>query len=149
MNEDLVEWLREQLDEDERIARAAADELEGPELGGEWRYDGRSVETVRERTMVAVGSQDLMELGVGRHIARHDPARVLREIEAKRRRLERHTPQMNIGVDSDENDPSTYVPACSICQTTVVNPGDWPCEELRDDAAVYADRPGYRAAWRP
>lgn len=82
--DELVRWLGVQLDEDDRIARAAADELEGLELGSEWRYDGRSVETVRERTMVAVGSQDFMEQGVGGHVAEHDPVRELREIDAKR-----------------------------------------------------------------
>ncbi|MEV0445836.1 DUF6221 family protein [Streptomyces spectabilis] len=83
------------------------------------------------------------------HAALHDPSRVLREIAANRRRLERHTPWLNVGVESDENDPSTYVPACSTCQKTVVHPGDWPCEELRDMLISYADRPGYRADWRP
>jgi hypothetical protein len=84
---DLVQWLGARLDEDTARATAAIDELDGPSLGADWRYDGRSVETVRERTMVAVGSQDFMEPGVGTHIAEWDPARVLREIDAKRKLL--------------------------------------------------------------
>ncbi|MFD9444969.1 DUF6221 family protein [Streptomyces sp. NPDC060001] len=83
------------------------------------------------------------------HAARHDPSRVLRETDAARRRLERHTPRPMVGRDSDENDPSTYVLGCPTCQADVVSEGDWPCEEMRDLLAPYADRPGYREEWRP
>ena len=125
---DLVEWLRAQLDEDERIARAAVDELDGPELGSDWRYDGQYVETARERTMVAVGSQDLMEPGVGRHVAEHDPARVLREINAKRRTL----------VRCEEAMLSASPMLVHFAKQTA-----W------EMALPYADRPGYREEWRP
>ncbi|MFF9215595.1 DUF6221 family protein [Streptomyces viridosporus] len=129
--EDLVEWLRTQLDEDERIARDAADELEGLELGGEWRYDGRSVETARERTMVAVGSQDFMEPGIGGYIAAHDPARVLREIDAKRELLRQYEHLKHDVMPDDLT-------------------GVWALEAaLRAFALVYAHRPGYREEWRP
>ncbi|MFJ7100157.1 DUF6221 family protein [Streptomyces albogriseolus] len=129
--DELVRWLGVQLDEDERIARVAANELEGLELGSEWRYDGRSVETVRERTMVAVGSQDFMEPGVGGHVAEHDPARVLREIDAKRELLRQYE-HLKYEVMPDDLT------------------GVWAFEAvLRAHALVYAGRPGYRDEWRP
>jgi hypothetical protein len=138
---DLVQWLGDRLTEDEELARAAADELDGLSLGGEWRYDGRSVETIPERTMVAVGSQDFMEPGTGTHIAAHDPARVLREIEAKRAVVARYefACREAIRVDLSEEERETWIRVGGALQAVVI--------QL---AAPYADRPGYRAEeWAP
>lgn len=81
--EDLVQWLRAQFDAEAAEAHAAAEEL-----GAEWSYDGHAVIARRESDLVAVGSQDFMEPERGVHIARHDPARVLREVDAKRQLLD-------------------------------------------------------------
>ncbi|WP_432136802.1 DUF6221 family protein [Streptomyces sp. bgisy154] len=156
---ELVEWLRAQLAEDERIARAATPgpwawtpetdvwDQNGPTLIRQGHDDGEPAE------VLAGWGHDAWGLTVSdadkAFIAAHDPARVLREVAANRRRLERHTPQPMIGHDSDENDPSTYVLGCSTCQVTVVHDGDWPCEEVRDMLVSYEDRPGYREEWRP
>ncbi|MFD7185468.1 DUF6221 family protein [Streptomyces sp. NPDC059904] len=80
---ELVDFLRARLDEDARIARVAASQSRGEE----WRYDGQYVVADPERDMVAVGSQDFMDAETGKHIARHDPSRVLAEVEAKRQLL--------------------------------------------------------------
>lgn len=61
------------------------------------------------------------------HIARHDPARVLREVEAKRKILARH---------SDDGFPS-----CIYCGETA------PCPDVRDVGAVWRDHPDYDPAW--
>lgn len=178
--DEICKWLGEQLDEDERVARAASG---GTVVGepGNWRPAPGGDEweafagDIEEELLVALrpglprppdvmsgmwgawasNEPDSSDPGAGSsmpaltHAARHDPARVLREVAANRRRLERHTPQMMVGYDSDENDPTTYVPGCPTCQTTVVNEGDWPCEEIRDTLVSYADRPGYREEWAP
>lgn len=83
-----------------------------------------------------------------RHAAEHDPARVLREVAAARRRIERHTPQLMVGLESNEDDPSTFVPGCPTCQVTVVTEGDWPCVEVRDMLSIYSHRSGYRTEWQ-
>nr|WP_196790273.1 DUF6221 family protein [Streptomyces caniscabiei] len=83
------------------------------------------------------------------HIARHHPDRVLREVEGRRQLLALHEPTMNVGTDSDPDDPATYVMCCGTCQIEVVKPGDWPCEHLRLLALPYADHPDYDEAWRP
>jgi hypothetical protein len=79
----------------------------------------------------------------GPHIARHDPARVLAEVAAKRRVMARHfTPPS----------PVRIYAACEGCGydygdiSQRYDIGD--CPELRDMAAVYADHPDYNPAWR-
>jgi hypothetical protein len=90
------------------------------------------------------------------HIARHDPARVLREVEAKRRRLERHKPgyasgQVEYGKhhevyrsedgktievmvqDEEPREPNW----CRTCDEPA------PCRELRNDVSVWSDHPDY------
>lgn len=147
--DDLVRWLGEQYDEDERAARAATP---GPWVQAEGTGPlGHRVGTADESDWVAWTG----EIAEGRSeadatfIAAHDPARVLREIDAKRRLLAPHKPGLNPGMDSDDNDPSTWLPVCSTCQTTIAHPGDWPCESVRLLVLPYADRAGYREAWRP
>lgn len=144
---DLVEWLRAQLDEDERTARAAMNVV-GPVLGaGQWRYaesgtdeGGRywSITTVAPDdtvpTVELVGSGmsggGVHEEALARHIVAHGPARVLREIDAKRQLLALHT----------EGSSDLF---CAHCEH------EPPCPTLRLLALPYADRPGYREEWRP
>lgn len=96
--DDLVQWLRAALDEETGEARAAAEEL-----GPDWYYDDGYVLARREDDMVATGSQDFLEAEPGRFIARHDPARVLREIAAKRQLLDQYDRAMeNRRVHSDD-----------------------------------------------
>ena len=96
--DDLVRWLGEQLDEDERIARAAGGRSEqvwqadlsgvDPIGGKSWPLVVRYVTGDQLRGAVAhlpvmqERSEDRMA-----HIAEWDPARVLREIDGKRQLL--------------------------------------------------------------
>lgn len=87
--DELVQFLRARLDEDERIAKAATP--------GPWLVNDESfIETIYARdghTAVVAGGRWGGEAPVfesdedATHIARHDPARVLAEVEAKRRLL--------------------------------------------------------------
>jgi hypothetical protein len=138
VNDDMaefLEFLRARLGEDEQAARAAVEDA-----GAEWYYDGGGYVLARhEDNLVATGSHDFLERERGVHIARHDPARVLREADAKRRILDEIIPRMN---DMDDQihaefgvgpmDPSTY-------ETLGL---------LRLLALPYADHPDYRAEWR-
>lgn len=130
----IITFLRARLDEDGEAAREAA-LTEG--------LSGSLVDFLKhEAAQVDVAPSEA-------HYARHTPARVLRRVAADRRRLARHTPEPMVGRDSDENDPSTYVPGCPTCQVGVVTPEDFPCDELRDLLAEHDDHPDYAAAWRP
>jgi Family of unknown function (DUF6221) len=138
---DLVEFLRARLDAEEAHARAAVEEddltLRAFDSETEWGWEIASSHHLAE---FYVGPQGLAE-----HIARHDPARVLAEVDAKRRIIDDHKqgPRWN-----DKPDPV-------ICYRCGDPPGydygymDSPCPTLRLLALPYADRPDYRDEWRP
>lgn len=91
--DDLAQWLTAQLDEDERIARAA--------MSGIWqaRTLPGNIEHVHPAFWVDAEYTDgegvtnatvadcQWSLADAQHIAEHDPARVLREIDGKRKQL--------------------------------------------------------------
>lgn len=88
---------------------------------------------------------------VAGHIARHDPARVLADIAAKRAIVRMHRP---VG----KADGYYVMPGaigtgagCAICDTTThhgeVYESD-ACDTLKLLAAPYADRSGYNPDWR-
>lgn len=150
--DDLVQWLGQQLDEDERIAKAATD--------GPWHVDHELYpESINaaDGVQVIAGGRWGGEASVfestedALHIARHDPARVLREIDAKRRMLARHhAAPVPPGSEWAEEYPYCAAHAYKAADDTVVYPVELKnCLDLRDLAAPYANRPGYREEWRP
>lgn len=130
--EDLAQWLRAQLDTDVERATTAAEEY-----GADWYYndDFGYVLARRERDMVATGSQDFLDRPQGEHIAEWDPARVLREIDAKRMIVAAHERRPMPNGDSAD---------CAQCWGAV-----WPCPTLRLLALPYAAKPDYREEWAP
>ncbi|MEV0726000.1 DUF6221 family protein [Micromonospora purpureochromogenes] len=133
MADDLVTWLRALLDEDERDARA---------VEGDGVWDVPSTGVVQ---LGGVGDLDGLVMAprnVAHHMATHDPARVLADVDAKRHILDAHPLE----------GPSKYVPFqyCGTCQDgdgIVTAPA--PCPTQRALALPYADRPGYRDEWKP
>jgi hypothetical protein len=71
---------------------------------------------------------------IAAHVAMHDPARVLREVEAKRAIMEQH-PEGEDGWCGDQM-------ALTGCKWE-----RWPCPTLRHLAAAYSDHPDYREEW--
>jgi hypothetical protein len=133
---DLVEFLRARLDEDERAACEAGQDAFSDEYG-EFRSRGGELFA---------------------HVLRHDPARVLREVEAKRRILNAYTAQVaerqRSGVLHDAEmatggEDSLDVAALmgeGIRANTWISHLGWV---LRVLAAAYADHPDYRQEWKP
>ena len=81
---------------------------------------------MRGHDWIAIGPWSTgLGVAVGAHIARHDPARIVRDVEAKRRILD--------GVPCTD-----YLGDASVCRRT-----------LKLLALPYADRPGFRDEWRP
>ena len=127
--DDLVTWLRAQLDEDERVAQEAAQSAGEPE----WR-DGvllsgnvKGIDVDEGTVVMGPWSGELFE--VGEHIARHDPGRVLVEVAAKRRILDDCASYVD-----DEGDAVTD--GLSVRVIALL-------------ALPFVDRPGYRPEWAP
>lgn len=134
---DLTEFLLERIDEDEAVAREAEAEQRISRDGTEnpyWSVDyfndySGGYEILTYATAAERAGRDAeVDADFERergpecvHIARHDPARILRECGAKRR----------IVADFDQYDPGEQ--------------GDM---NLRSLASVYADHPDFRDDWR-
>jgi hypothetical protein len=138
----LIEWLRAQIDEDERVARDALEERWAyspplvsydavPDDDGHFEMGGEEVETL------GFAPEDLT------HIARQDPDRTLAEVAAKRAILELHQPWTAVSAHVVPN------PRCRECGDIDEYPVAWPCPTLRLLALPYAGQPGYREEWRP
>jgi len=125
----LSDFLLARINEDETVARVAI-----RTTAAEWVDCG-------SRLLGKSGEPNVFEVGFaevtsGRyeaalaHIARHDPAHVLAECEAKRRIVEFHGP-------TAEPDP-----LCSACNVA------YPCETPVLLALPYASHRHYREGWR-
>lgn len=129
---ELVDFLRARLDEDEAAARMAAEEL-----GSDWYYRDGSVQSHSHYGSVASGSQDFLEPERGDHIARHDPARVLAEVGAKRGDLHQYEEvreQVRNPV-SAENRRAARIEQGALADV------------LRRHARVYRDHSDFDLAW--
>ena len=130
--DDLVEWLRAQLDEDERIARAACWDDQSDVWSArppQASYERYTVVDYLGDGVVVVTPENADADGVGQHVAEHDPARVLREIDAKRQLVRQL---------AEADTEAGYITGTFTA---------W--DALRLLALPYADRPGYREQWRP
>lgn len=83
--DELITWLRAQLDDDERAARAAT---VLPGGAAEWFTGAEGSVLAADPSQLHVRGAVLSLDDIGVHIARWDPARVLAEVEAKRRILD-------------------------------------------------------------
>lgn len=139
--DDIVAFLTARLDEDEAVAKAATPGPWRHNPNKHWRKPGTP--WFEEAVFAGpIGSEANCVAGTGEtddpqsmadavHIARHDPARVLAEIAAKRAIVALHA----IGVDPcDAHDASLRSIAC---------------DTVRIHAAIYADHADYRDDWRP
>jgi hypothetical protein len=132
---DLAAFLAARLSEDEAIAREAAGLTEC------WVAEEPAI------GVVLVDGEPLIEghiTGLTAHIARHDPARVLREAGAMRARLALLA-EAQAELDrllADEH-------ASPMDQAMAVGRVRGARMAVRYDAAVWRDYPDYDEAWRP
>ena len=136
----LLDFLRARLHEDEQAAKEASGHAasavagvaskegiwDGPYDGTRWVNDYDHVFATDPRPeqppIVEIAYCGYGAFTLTPHLARHDPARVLREVEAKRRIVSRYAE----------------------------NPAEpWPLFPLLEMAAVYVDHPDYREEWKP
>jgi len=143
--DELVQWLRVQLAEDERIARAASwtddanawhaepSPFDARDSGQRWYVEDAMDDGVVSH-VDPVASDDE---GVARHIAEWDPARVLRDIDADRKLIAAYTAAQET-VDGIAN-PDMYD----------VGRAQGLEEAVRYRALRFDHREGYREEWRP
>jgi hypothetical protein len=139
MSDDLVTWLRAQLDADEQVALAVKDDRYGDNDTDEWKswaiqYDADEAWPVLTGIGMRLAhsyADNVITPQRGEHIALWDPARALAEIDAKRQLLDESAYWESVDGPND--------PASVSCGGSV----------LAILALPYADRPGYREEWRP
>lgn len=123
---DLAAFLSARLDEDEAVA------LESAQFPSEWRaepgYTGQPIMAGNYRVATCA-------LSVMAHIARHDPARVLADVAAKRAMLA-HLLRCH----------TTRFPRDQAKTADDFTPLAW--DMFRYFAAAYADHPDFDSSWR-
>lgn len=130
--DDLARWLGAQLDEDERALRAGLDAAVPP-----------SGHVMQDRVLFGGLDRGVPEPIMDAYVLFGDPARVLREIDAKRRQVE-----WCVEVIGDR-DLSRYGEFGSLKHDPQALAVTLAVETLRLLALPYADRPDYRAEWAP
>jgi len=146
---DLVAFLNARLDEDEEMARRwSTDEHR-------WQHVGRRCLTYdngyrEEVAAIDVSNQPALWWeriyikrdidGLAAHIARHDPARVLADVQAKRAILAMHEPGLEPVGDDEE-----WV--CQTCNWPTGGP-DGGCKTVLLLANAYADHPDFDPKWK-
>ncbi|MDH2424760.1 DUF6221 family protein [Sphaerisporangium sp. TRM90804] len=125
MSDDLVAFLRARLVEDEQYARSTM--WDGSVNSPTWSLTASAT--------VDTGGDEFYagDRTVANHIERHDPARVLREVEAKRRILQWHTGAHEC---SGPDDNCMWILDGEACPTT------------RALALPYADHEDYKEGWK-
>ncbi|MFE7347509.1 DUF6221 family protein [Streptomyces fimicarius] len=131
--DDLMQFLRDRLDKDDQTARR---------VESSWRQIGDTGVIVASDGERAEECANGNWTGIAEHIVRHDPARILREVDAKRKITECHEPWVAGNGDT----------ICGRCGREHIDGrpgGHFPCQTLRLLALPYADHPDYRDDWRP
>lgn len=139
---DLIEFLRTRLDEDEQTARDAlhADAVNP----GVWTTEHHNSATHSEPNRCHIAEDRSgnywsvaheVFIPNAEHMARHDPARVLAEVDAKRRLVSMFAPKLGEDVEAE-----------------LAKGNDLPWmgqQALAVLALPYSDHPDYREEWRP
>lgn len=129
MTNELVAFLKARLDEEADLARRCA----GAGVPTTWTAHGVAVD-------FGQGGLTGFHTVIAQHVALHDPVRVLREVEAKQRVLNRHT------LSPAEGDPERPWDDRDDCRFD----GDlWPCDDLLDLAHPYGEHPDFPERYKP
>jgi hypothetical protein len=136
---DLAAFLAERLDEDEAAAKAA---IKGgkPEIGtvGQWNayLEGGDDGWAVEHDAGGKGCGIIGDRAIAEHIARHDPARVLRDVETDRRLIAAWKETLDVPPANEQVDQTSHRLALEL--------------SLKLRAAVWSDHPDYRETeWKP
>lgn len=126
----LAEFVKARLDEDEAAARESHYE------GQRWITEEEGVYRWPDDELVHLADRK----ADARHIARHDPARVLREVEAKRAILGAYQAAVARQVAAAEG-RADEEPEWHVARRAALH---FACSAI---AAIYSDHAGYRLTW--
>jgi len=150
--ERLIRFVTERLDDDERVAREAG--------GDRWVERGGEVVSaalaagdygpqgywVASSSFSCEGESEALHEGHGAHIARHDPARALRDVEAKRRILAGVAKWLDPHPDRPCTNEGLFGVECELHAAAI---GRISPEVLPLLAMVWTEHPDFDEAWRP
>lgn len=147
MTDDLIAFLTARLNEDEGIARAVEDG--SAPWDGQWTADGANALRTRNGHTLAYGHMSTdgralpmpLKPGLTEHWARHDPARVLAEVDAKRRILTEFTQAGSMPDTPERRARSHWAGDFGYLQGLA--------RAVHLLALPYANHPDYDEAWRP
>lgn len=157
---DLAAFIEARLADDERIANEATMAGQIWSQADPERYPGH----IEDSAGVVVYDEGAPTGDQAAHIARHDPLRVLREVEAKRAILAEHEPAWQAVEWPHDQNGKGDAPVCPRCQNaehdTPEDPGVLPegfvtsyvlapCPTLLAILSVWSDHPDYDQGWKP
>ncbi|WP_327322575.1 DUF6221 family protein [Streptomyces sp. NBC_01210] len=120
MTDSLVAFIHARLDEDMNLALDCIVE------DGRWRAERTSL-------VLDTGAEIRVHLAIADHMARHDPARVIRRVEAHRAIVDAYTEATGPGTDTQGSFVSDRATGLSIA--------------VKQMAAEHSDHPDYEAEW--
>lgn len=135
----IEEFIRARLDEDQAAANGAREDW-----GAEWQACGTWwLEGVQHYTVSDIARGELGHVAYAyeenvTHIARHDPARVLRQVAMLRAILHLHRSE-----ETADKPPFLVCRHDQVAQMT----GLYPCLTVQHIAAMWSDHPDYRQEW--
>lgn len=137
--DDLTAFIAARLDEDEAMALAAATDVSRLAGRANWTSEAAMVTDAEDLDWAICDlSPYVDDECLARHIARHDPARVLREVTAKRAILARY--ERGAAGDLPEWTAGRELIIAGLAMLEGV---------LRDLAVAWSDHPHYQPAWAP
>lgn len=151
--DELVRFLNACLDEDAKAARKAAALCGCHPPAPSWTFrdgdeptDGRILVVDEphpgiKRKISRRWNRSYEGMFMAEHIVRHDPARALAEVDAKRQIIRLHS--FGTGHECSTLDDNGDIDHCTWVMDSEA------CTTLRLLALPYADHPGYREEWRP
>lgn len=156
MTSPIIDFIEARLAEDEKVAQTAASLCGCHPAAPDWTFiddpdDGDRIviendphtDRLTKLKLTRKWHRTYTDGFHAKHIALHDPARVLREVAAKRRVMERHC--LYDGIGSKHTDYCMGCPSGDDSGYPEVEIDE--CPELRDLAAPYTDHPDYRKEW--
>ncbi|MFC3986475.1 DUF6221 family protein [Streptosporangium jomthongense] len=153
MIQDLIAFIRARLDEDEELASTASP---APWSANAEHDEVLAADGITVADGFALSGRQLR--ATVNHIVRHDPARVLADVEADRKLLARYAEAVKeqeealaafrVARDEWESSSEEYADAYKDWSAALLREGAF-LTVIKDRVARFPDHPDYRPEWKP